>query len=189
MKLYERLPNSVTVNGKRIRLNLDYRNVLRMKDILERDDLLPEAQEYLAMKCVCRHPKEGMKSAVMNLLFPKTNSQRHERITDFEQDADLIRSAFLQVYGIDLYTKKLHWFKFIGLLSCIPEGNRYSDVLSIRARPIPKATPYNADERMWLMKAKNEVGLKLTEQEQHEKLDRDIANVGAFLLSMVKGDG
>lgn len=186
MKLYEKVPDSVIVNGKKVRLKLDFRNVLRMIDILERTDLMPDARDWLAMKCVCRRPVKGMKIPVMRLLFPGSGS--HNRITDMAQDADLIRSAFLQVYGINLYKARLNWFEFCCYLSCIPEGNRYSDVLSIRARPMPDATAYNAKERQRLAQAKAEFGLKLTEQEQQEQYRRDVQKLGDFLLTLAEGD-
>ena len=186
MKLYENLPNSVKVNGKRVKINLEYRNVLRMVEILGQDDLLPESQEYLAMKCICRKPVKGMKTEVIKLLFPKTRDC--EKITDFSQDADLIRAAFLQVYGINLFREKLHWFEFMCLLSSIPEGNRYGDILSIRTRPMPAATPYNEKERLWLARAKAEFGLKLTEEERLANYHRDVENIGAVLLALA-GEG
>ena len=185
MKLYERLPDSVIVSGKKVRLDLDYRNVLKMMDILEQDDLMAEARDWLAMKCVCRRPVKGMKAEVMKLLFPKSESR--ERITDMTQDADLIRAAFRQAYGINLYQDKLHWFEFCCLLSGIPEGTRYSDVLSIRTREMPEATAYNQKERQRLAQAKAEFGLKLTEKEQKEKYRSDVKKLGDFLIMMAGG--
>ena len=185
MKLYERLPDSVIVNGKKVRLDLEYRNVLKMLDILEQDDLMPDAREWLAMKCICKKPVKGMKPVIMKMLFPKSES--HERITDMAQDADLIRGAFRQTYGINLFKEKLHWFEFCCLLSCIPEGTRYSDVLSIRARPMPEATAYNQKERQRLAQAKSEFGLKLTEKEQKEKYRNDVKKLGDFLIMMAGG--
>jgi hypothetical protein len=112
MKLYEKLPDSVMVNGKRVRLNLEFRNVIRMIDIMSEDGLMQEAREYLALKCICRHPKKGMMKPVRELLIPGAGSDNSERITHFEQDADLIRAAFLQEYGINLFRARLHWFEF-----------------------------------------------------------------------------
>ena len=65
MKIYDGLPNSVLVNGKRIKLDLSWQNVLKMLDALSEEHLFPEAREYRAMKCICKHPKDGMCSAVL----------------------------------------------------------------------------------------------------------------------------
>lgn len=184
MKLYEKLPHHVTVNGKRVRVNLEFRNVLRMMDILNRQDILPEAREWLAMKCICRRPRKGMAKVVINMLFPK--QREHERITDFEQDADLIRAAFWQEYGINLFRDRLNWFEFSCLLSCIPEGTRYSNILNIRARPLPEPTAYNAKEREWLLQAKAEFGLHETEQEQMKRYRRDVAKLGELMSALAR---
>ena len=188
MKLQDKLPDSVIFNGKRIKLDLDFRNVIRMIETLAREDLTPEAREYLAMKCICKRPAPGMLVAVKKLLFPQVDKEETERITDFEQDADLIRAAFMQAYGIDLFTEKVHWFKFSCLLSGLPSGCRYSEILNIRSRPIPTATKWNADERNWLIKAKSEYAIKLTDKEIANNYNKQVGNIGHFLLTLA-GEG
>lgn len=187
MKLFERLPDSVTVNGRRVRLDLDFRNVLRMMETLGRDDLMPEARDWLAVKCVCKHPVKGTLAEVRKLLFPDPPKPGGKRCTSFEQDAGLIRVAFRQEYGINLWTDKLHWFEFSELLQNLPEGNRYSEIIGIRVREMPEPTKYNSKERQWLARAKANVALKLTEKEQETQYQQDVANVFAALLPHAKG--
>ena len=157
---------------------------------MARDDLLPDARDYLALKCVMKHPRNVTKTleAVKQLLFPATKkSADKKKVTDFAQDADLIRAAFMQVYRIDLYTEKLHWFKFSALLAGLPEGNRYNDVLGIRARPMPAPTKYNTEERRWLAKAKAELALKMTDAEREQSYKQGLHDMAASLLSMAQG--
>lgn len=188
MKLYDPLPDSVTVNGKKIRLDLDFRNVLRMLDIMKTDNMMPEAREYLAMKCICRRPRKGMMESVSRLLFPNTEDRTdHTRITDFEQDADLIQAAFMQEYGINLFRDRLHWFEFSALLAGLPQGSRYSEILSIRARPVPAPTQYNAEERNWLLRAKSEYSIRMDEKEQAMNYERNVQQIGQALASFIGG--
>lgn len=187
MKLYERLPDHVTVGRKRIRVDLDFRNVLRLLETLQRDDLMPEAREWLAVRCVCRRPVDGALNAVRQLLFsepPKENSG--ERVTSFEQDAGLIRAAFRQTYGINLWTEKIHWFEFVELLRGVPEGTRYMETIGIRVREMPAPTKYNLKEREWLAKAKKSVALQLTEKEINEKYQAGVRSVFHALLPIAK---
>lgn len=189
MKLYDRLPDSVTMNGKKIKLDLDFRNVLRMLDILSRDELTMDAREYLALKCVCRHPKKGMMAPVRKLLFPGSKPRDGEKLTDFEQDADLIRAAFMQEYGINLFRDKLHWFEFCCLISGLPSGSKYTDILSIRSRPIPSPEKWNTKEREWLIKAKMEYAVKQTPKEQERNYERSVQNIGRAILAAMAGKG
>ena len=186
MKLYERLPERVTVDGHSYRLNLDFRNVLRMMEVMGRDDLLSGARDWLALRCIMRRPpkKPGkLLAAVRALLFPERKGGGGQRLTSFEQDADLIRAAFRQAYGIDLYRDKLHWMEFTALLSALPEGSRYSEVLGIRARPMPTPTKYNQQEREWLAKAKAACALEMDDKERARAYESGVKALFAGLIA------
>lgn len=189
MKLQDRLPEGVEVDGKFYKLDFDFRNVFRMIDILDEENLMPEAREYNALKCLTKHPRNVHKvlSEVKKLLFKSPRKANGQKVTDFVQDAGLIRSAFRQVYGIDLYRDRLHWIEFTELLNAIPEGNRYSEVVGIRARPIPAPTKWNQNERNWLIRAKSDVALEMSEKERAERYDKDVQNIASFLMGWAKG--
>ena len=189
MKLQDRLPEGVTVDGKFYKMDFDFRNVLRMMEVLDRDDLMPEAKTYNALKCLCKRPRNADKvlAAVKVLLFSAPRRKAGEKATDWVQDAPLIRAAFRQAYGIDLFRDKLHWIEFTELIGAIPEGNRYSEVIGIRLRPFPEATKWNAKEREWLMRAKADVALEMTEAEQANKYQNDVDRIGAVLMAMAGG--
>lgn len=193
MKLQERLPEYVKIGRKRYRLNLDFRNVLNMLDTLEREDLILPARDYLALKCVMKRPPRDTQAAlaaVKELLFPdRKGSPDRQKITDLKQDADYIRAAFLQAYNINLFRDSLHWLEFSSLLACLPDGSRYSEILSIRARPMPEPTKWNADERAWLAKAKAEYAVSMTEEERAHSLENDLRGVAQFMLTLVGNGG
>ena len=186
MKLYERLPDRVRAGGRTYRLNLDFRNVLQYMETLARDDLLPDAREYLALRKLTKHPPKQLSKltdAVKGLLFPETKKPAgHEKLTDFEQDA-----AFRQAYGIDLYRDKVHWLEFSALLNALPEGSRYAEVLGIRARPVPAPTKYNKAERDWLIKAKAQCALTKSDKEIENAYAAGVLSAFRGMMSMVKG--
>lgn len=194
IKLQERLPDSVTVRGKRYRLKPDFRNVLMMMETMDNPEIIPEARTYQALRHVIRHvPKDDTLCAeimaeVRKTLFPEAKKKESgKKLTSFVQDADLIRGAFRQVYGIDLFRDPVHWVEFSCLLSCLPEGSRYSDIIGIRARPLPEPTKYNRKEREALMRAKAECKLELSEEEAERNLQDNISGIAHFLMSIVKG--
>ena len=53
---------------------------------------------------------------------------------DIRYDGDYIYASFLQAYNIDLFDVqgKLHWKKFNALLSGLPEGTKFMEVVKIR---------------------------------------------------------
>lgn len=201
LRLSERLPDGVNVDGKTYRCDFDFRNVLRLMEILDRNDLMEEAYEYNALKCVMKRlPRKKNRRKVLDAikvtLFRdpkaksekkqadnKNNIKKNKRVTDFDQDAGMIRAAFRQAYGIDLYRDHLHWIEFSELLNAIPEGSRYSEVVSIRVRDVPNPTKYNQAERTWLINAKAAVALDMTEEEQQQQYEEQVKNVFGGLLS------
>lgn len=191
MKLYERLPDCVRIGRKRYKLDLDFRNVLQMMETLGRDDLLPEAREYRALCCIMKRPPKDtapIMAAVRGLLFhPGAEKEGGQKLTSFEQDADLIRAAFYQVYGINLYTERVHWLMFTALLSGLPEGNRYTEIVGIRARPMPEANKWNAKEREWLAKAKAQYAIQMTDKEREASYQAGLHQMTLSLLSYAKG--
>lgn len=191
MRLQDRLPDGVTVDGKFYKLDFDFRNVLRMIEELGRDDIIPEARSWRAVHCLTKHPKNEDKvlDAVQKLLFDEPPKKDAQKVTDFEQDAGLIRAAFRQSYGIDLYRERLHWIEFTELLNAIPEGSRFSEVVGIRARPLPSPTKWNAEEREWLMKAKANVALHMSESDRDKQYQKDVANIAAALMAWSKQNG
>ena len=191
MRISDRIPTHVTVSGRRYRIDIDFRNVLRMNEVMARDDLTDEARDWLALRCVMRRPPrdrarqiEALK-ALRELLFPPArHAGDDKKLTDLDQDAELIFAAFLQEYGVNLWRDRLSWPEFTALLAGIAEGTRYADVISIRARPMPKPTKWNAEEREWLMKAKTVHALTMSEQEQADNYSRSVKALFDGLLGM-----
>jgi hypothetical protein len=128
--------------------------------------------------------------AVKALLFKAPRKKGGQRVTDFIQDAGLIRAAFRQAYGIDLYRDRLHWIEFTELMNALPEGSRYAEVVGIRARPMPEPTQWNKKEREWLMKAKAEYAVEMTAEEQERSYQEGLHNMAMSLHAIAqKGDG
>lgn len=189
MKLQDKLPDGVEVDGKFYKMDFDFRNVLKLIDVLDEENLTPEARAYNALHFVCKRPKNvfRMLEAVKALLFTAPRQNAEKKVTDFVQDAPYIRAAFRQAYGIDLYRDRLHWIEFTELLSAIPEGSRYSEIIGIRVRPMPEPTKYNRHEREWLMKAKADVAIHLSEKERERQYQKDVSNIASMLMLLAKG--
>lgn len=195
MKLQDDLPRRVAAEGRTHRVNLDFRRVLKLLAVMADETLIDEAREYLALKCVMRRPPRSAKrraavlAAVCAVCFPQRKKPTGPKMTDFEQDADLIRAAFMQEYGVNLWRDKLHWLEFSALLAGLPEGSRYSDVLGIRARPMPAPTKYNAELRQWLIKAKVEYAVRLTKKEQENSYQTGLRLMAEGLLALAEKSG
>lgn len=63
-----------------------------------------------------------------------SNGKQEQAPYDIRYDGDYIYASFLQAYGIDLFDVQgeLHWKKFNALLSGLPEGTKFMEVVKIR---------------------------------------------------------
>ena len=63
-----------------------------------------------------------------------SNGKQEQAPYDIRYDGDYIYASFLQAYGIDLFDVQgeLHWRKFNALLSGLPEGTKFMEVIKIR---------------------------------------------------------
>lgn len=153
------LPNTLIVNGKAYSIYTDYRVWLRF--MIEVD----EKQQGFDVSYLFKNemPEKVSIADLMTFASPKTELPRkiessNEILFDFKLDSDLIFSAFMGQYGIDLLETDLHWHKFLALLSGITEGTKLSEVMGYRAysKNDSKSDPYEKMQRAWKIDKKHE---------------------------------
>jgi hypothetical protein len=174
MNIYDPYPDRIeTQSGHVYRVNLAYDRVLKCLDTDENEPGLTIG-DRLIVKCAWlldekeRIPDDPAEQAqIVNAVFdllPK-GENTGERYLDFHQDAAMIRSAFFRI-GVDLTKQKIHFFQFLELLADLPKDTALMRTIEIRQRPIPNATKDNAEQIAALLKAKERVALKVSEEER-----------------------
>lgn len=88
-----------------------------------------------------------------------SKQENQERIMDYNIDQGRIYADFMQIYGIDLQTTEMHWWKFNWLLWNMPrERSSFMQVIEIRTKKPRKGA--SIDERKAITKGKEVYGLK-----------------------------
>lgn len=162
------LPNTVSVGGRDFSIYTDFR--LWMKFEIEVSRL--RRGETIDVKYLFKneHPEHCDLRELFQFSRPQSPLPRsitHSNVIamDYELDADLIYSAFLGQYGIDLLeVKELHWHKFLALLRGLNESTRLREVMGYRC--YEKNTSKNRDiyeelRRAWEIE-------RISEEEQAE---------------------
>lgn len=85
----------------------------------------------------------------------KKNGKSGPRVIDYQFDFDLIYSAFLQQYGVDLLNERdrLPWSSFFMQFQGL-SGTKLNEIMQLRATDIPPYTPYNQKEIQNLIEMK-----------------------------------
>lgn len=184
--------------GRKIRIKPYVRNVLFCLEVLN-DSVLSNADKTdLCIKVLvgyrhgCLSKKEKLLEEIFKFLQGDNQKEEGQKVFDFEQDAALIYAGFLQAYGIDLHKRKwrrMHWHTFMSLFSGLPEETRIMQIISIRAKPLPKPTKYNAEERQQLMRLKAIYRLEVSAEERERQLAAGLWKLAEMLQSMAREGG
>lgn len=180
MTLYDRLPESIEVDGEAFEIYPSFDRVLEALDSFAVDASDEARADYLCELLIKGSPKD--KTKALNAYFAVMLDGKPSdgpRAFDFGQDSKYIYAAFVQAYGIDLYDQrdKLHWWKFIALFNALPSDTLMAEIMRIRTQPIPAATKYNGEEIRSLIKAKAAYRLEISEAEREAEFQQNLNNV------------
>jgi len=183
MRLFDKLPDSIQVNGKEYAVNMAFDNILHILEMLKDDRLsdgvkvltglnmlfeeLPDLpfEELIVVWGEAFNALLGQEQEIEYDLkgnpMPKRSKEEKKKVFDFSQDSDYIFSSFMQDYGINLFKEQgeLHWYEFNSLLNGLSENTKLRKVIEIRQAPFPKGSE-NAKKREELRKLKKIYELK-----------------------------
>lgn len=82
-----------------------------------------------------------------------------ERIVDFRKDSELIYTALLQSFGLDLACDFVDWRIFPSLISAVSSQTRLYEIMRIRACEVPSVARAGEEYVSDLMRLKNKFSL------------------------------
>ena len=183
-------PMTLEYDGREYKLIPWFDNVLMMLRAIDGLDAVDRADVMCAflVEGECPYDDAGFIAALMAAFFDAHEPDGMPRAMDFEQDAALIYAAFRQAYGIDLHAEigRMHWLTFLALLEGLPGDTRFSDVVSIRVRPLPDPTKTNAKERAELMRLKQKYAVRVSEDERQSGLQSGLRKIAECLLALAE---
>lgn len=168
------------VNGKKLKIRSDYRDILKIVTAFNDRELEDEEKVYVCLfilyKDFKKLKKEDYESAFKAALsfIDCEQERKHDkplpRIMDWEQDENIMFPAINKAAGFEIRSAKyIHWWTFIGYYMEIPECV-FSRVLSIRLKKAKGKKLEKYEKEFW--SANKDICVlkeKLTEEEQAEK--------------------
>lgn len=180
---YEELPMSVMVHGKTVRIRTDFRDYIRLLDMLKDKDVKPMdksliLREYFlddieitqfSIDALCDFISADFSDGEAS----QTGTGRRKNLFSFSIDYPYILSAFLRDYGINLIDiKYLHWWKFRMLFDGLSEDNEIKKRIMYRGMNLNEIK--DPEERKRIRKIQKVIELK-----QEELTDFDIGDAFA----------
>ena len=157
MLMFKRLPYFVILQGKKYKINVDFRNMIFFENKLQDKSVSKsEKIEYGLrhfytdffyaenFKKLMLNPnlyKEACEKLIWfykcgrdNYHKTKGNKKgRNKQIYSYEFDDEYIYGAFYEQYGIDLTHDKVHWWKFKALLKSLKDSTEFVKIKGYRA--------------------------------------------------------
>lgn len=181
------LPETVEVDGSVFELRTDFKTILRCFKLLDDPEIVEEHKQAILLKMFFNgaYPANGIE---IFLDFVRCGEPEKagsdDKDFDFEQDAKEIYSGFMQLYGIDLLTANMHWYKFVALLGGVfSAGASLSNKIEIRhSKDSEGKRKANAD------RARQNAAIKETISADDERIQKEIIrrlNAGESLKGVV----
>lgn len=160
-------PQYAIINGKKVKINTDFKVALRCFEVLN-DDTIGEHERALAIVYLLFNVippydelNEYTRQSIKFLQCgeePKENAQEEysKRDIDMVLDMQYIRPSFMADYHIDLNKTDLHFWQFCELISGLTENSLLNRVRSIRTANINE---YKGEAKDKMLKAKQQVAL------------------------------
>jgi len=187
MIMFNRLPYFVILQGKKYKINVDFRNLISFENKLQ-DRSVENSKKieyglrhfYPAFFYEENYNKllinpELYKEACDKLIwfykcgredYHKTSGNskvKNKQIYSYEFDDEYIYGAFLEQYNIDLAYDKIHWWKFKALLKSLKDDTEFIKIQGYRAYE-------GKDESMKNLRDYWELPKPVSEQERLDKL-------------------
>lgn len=170
------LPKSALVNGKRYRINADFRDILEIIECLndrEEDEL---TRRYVAMSLFFEDfetiPESDYVEAFRSMADfiaagEEDDGRPQPKQIDWKQDRNIIAAEINKVAGVEVRALEfLHWWTFVGYFCCIGDG-QLATIVSIREK-LRKGKKLETYEREFYTKNRTRVDFKqnLTQSEE-----------------------
>lgn len=192
--LYERFPEHVVVNGKKIRIVTDFREYLKLIDLLKDEEVDTMSKANLIMQWFLDDPGEDFSECLQALSDFVTNyrgqeikknlqekddlgdEKQHNPVISYTQDAPYIISGFQECYGIDLLgIPYMHWWKFQMLIDGMNEECELKKRMNYRNIDLNKIQDKKERER--IRKVQKQIAIT-----DHEVTDEEIGDVFGSMM-------
>lgn len=185
MIMFNKLPYVVILQGKKYKINTDFRTMILFENKLQDKSVSQEKKIEFGIKHfypaffdnyqILIQIPNLYKDACEKLIwfyecgrkdYHKTKGNgkgKNKQIYSYEFDDEYIYGAFYEQYGIDLTYEKLHWWKFKALLKSLKDDTEFIKIQGYRS--------YTGDDKnMKELKDYWELPKPIDEQERLNKL-------------------
>ena len=147
--LLDYLPTSFSIDGKKYEFNYDFRTSILFCLLMQDTELTEEQKILQGLQLYYPVIPPNIEEAYKKILYfysrgkeiednkkvkqgKRIFKRNNNRAYDFEIDADLIFSAFMTQYNINLNRDNLHWWEFMSLFNSLKDDTEIVKIMNYR---------------------------------------------------------
>lgn len=147
--LLDYLPTSFSIDGKKYEFNYDFRTSILFCLLMQDTELTEEQKILQGLQLYYPVIPSNIEEAYNKILYfysrgkeiednkkvkqgKRIFKRNNNRAYDFEIDADLIFSAFMTQYNINLNRDNLHWWEFMSLFNSLKDDTEIVKIMNYR---------------------------------------------------------
>lgn len=145
--LTQKFPVSVTIDSEKCYLKTDFKRWITFELVTANQSLAEEQKLAIILPLCLKKLPSSLETAVKacktfylgerNVEKTETDS-KSKAIYSFLYDSELIYSAFMTQYNIDLACTSMHWYKFRALFKGLNADNKFSEIMYYRNMDLAK---------------------------------------------------
>ena len=147
--LLDYLPTSFSIDNKKYEFNYDFRTSILFCLLMQDTELTEEQKILQGLQLYYPVIPPNIEEAYKKILYfysrgkeiednkkvkqgKRIFKRNNNRAYDFEVDSDLIFTAFMTQYNINLNKENLHWWEFMALFNSLNDTNEIVKIMNYR---------------------------------------------------------
>lgn len=188
------LPKTIEIDSIVYSIDTDFRAWIRFEEVMSDDRIKDNLKLIIASDFVGLdenalniHSQEDIMSALFSFYrmykpILKASTSRNEATSyKYSSDIGYVYSAFLQQYGINILTAKLHWFEYKSLFDSLTDATKFIQIVGYRTQDTSKMEKEQKIEANKLKKL-----YQITDEDYEEEEERTPQQIEAELLAKLE---
>lgn len=188
------LPKTIEIDSIVYSIDTDFRAWIRYEEVMSDDRIKNNLKLIIASDFVGLdenafniHSQEDIMSALFSFyrmykpILKASTSQNEATSYKYSSDIGYVYSAFLQQYGINILTAKLHWFEYKSLFDSLTDATKFIQIVGYRTQDTSKMEKEQKKEADKLKKL-----YQITDEDYEEEEERTPQQIEAELLAKLE---
>ena len=188
--LIDLVPTTIEIDGEEYEINSNFRESILFELMMQDNSISEEDKIIQALELYYPKLPKDLNQAIEKILWfyrcgkdevenKNKGTGKSTNVYSYDYDDDLIYSAFLDQYNIDLQDiEYLHWWKFKAMFKSLKEDNEIVKIMGYRAMDISKIKDKEQKAHYKKMQDLHKIPINKDEKGKLDEINNILLNCG-----------